>query len=316
MQAPTNGGAWPHTPVLYQQVLSALNPGAGSRIIDGTVGAGGHAWGLLDASNPDGLLLGLDRDPQALALAEQRLEPFGQRVVLRQGNYANMQKFAATLGWEHVHAVLLDLGLSSMQLDQAERGFSIRRDGPLDMRFDPGQVTSAEDLVNESPSEELEQIIRTFGEEPRARRIVRAIVAARPIRTTSELANIVAGAVGGAGRRIHPATRTFQALRIAVNEELENLSQGLEQALTLLVPGGRLAVISFHSLEDRIVKLTFRRESQDCICPPRQPVCTCDHHARVRVLTKKPIGPDDEEIQANSRARSARLRVAARLPLA
>lgn len=316
MQAPTEGGAWPHTPVLYQQVLSALDPGAGSRIVDGTVGAGGHAFGLLAACGPEGLLLGLDRDPHALSLARQRLKPFGERAILRQGNYAQMHTYVAALGWADVHAVLLDLGLSSMQLDEAERGFSFMRDGPLDMRFDPGQMTSAQDLLNESPKEELEEIIRTYGEEPRARRIVRAIVDARPIRTTSELASIVAGTVGGAGRRIHPATRTFQALRIAVNDELENLKEGLEQAVNILAPGGRLAVISFHSLEDRIVKVALRRESIDCICPPRQPVCTCDHEARVRILTKKPIVPDEDEIQINSRSRSARLRVAARLPLA
>lgn len=306
----------PHRPVLYQQVLSALRPRAGGRYIDGTVGAGGHAGGILDASGPDGLLLGIDRDPAAIALAGSRLDAFADRIHLRQASYAAMKDLAAELGWERVDGILLDLGLSSMQLDDRERGFSFREEGPLDMRFDPSQPTRAGDLVNNLPEGELADLLWRFGEERRSRAVARAIVAARPLHTTAELAAVVGRAVGRSGGRIHPATRTFQALRIAVNGELSELEKGLAQSIDLLLPGGRLAVISFHSLEDRIVKQFFKRESRDCICPPDQPVCTCGHVASFRVLTKKPIRPDEQEQTENPRARSARLRVGERLDLA
>jgi len=284
--------------------------------MDGTVGAGGHAAGLLEASTPDGLLLGLDRDPQALSIAAQRLSPFGERVTLRQTSFARLAHAAAEAGWETVDGLLLDLGLSSMQLDSAGRGFSFRLDGPLDMRFDPAQALSAADLVNDLPVRDLAEILRRFGEEPRAWQVAQAVVAARPLLSTTQLAEIVAQASGRTRSGIHPATRTFQALRIAVNDELAALHDGLEQALTLLAPGGRLAVISFHSLEDRQVKEFIRRESRDCVCPPEQPLCTCGHHATLRMLTRKPLRPDEAEIRRNPRARSARLRVAERLPLA
>jgi len=284
--------------------------------MDGTVGAGGHAAGLLEASTPDGLLLGLDRDPQALSIAAQRLSPFGERVTLRQTSFARLAHAAAEAGWETVDGLLLDLGLSSMQLDSAGRGFSFRLDGPLDMRFDPAQALSAADLVNDLPVRDLAEILRRFGEEPRAWQVAQAVVAARPLHSTTQLAEIVARASGRTRSGIHPATRTFQALRIAVNDELAALHDGLEQALTLLAPGGRLAVISFHSLEDRQVKEFIRRESRDCVCPPEQPLCTCGHHATLRMLTRKPLRPDEAEIRRNPRARSARLRVAERLPLA
>jgi len=284
--------------------------------MDGTVGAGGHAAGLLEASTPDGLLLGLDRDPQALSIAAQRLSPFGERVTLRQTSFARLAHAAAEAGWETVDGLLLDLGLSSMQLDSAGRGFSFRLDGPLDMRFDPAQALSAADLVNDLPVRDLAEILRRFGEEPRAWQVAQAVVAARPLLSTTQLAEIVAQASGRTRSGIHPATRTFQALRIAVNDELAALHDGLEQALTLLAPGGRLAVISFHSLEDRQVKEFIRRESRDCVCPPEQPLCTCGHRATLRMLTRKPLRPDEAEIRRNPRARSARLRVAERLPLA
>ncbi|MGA9531885.1 MAG: 16S rRNA (cytosine(1402)-N(4))-methyltransferase RsmH [Anaerolineales bacterium] len=302
-----------HTPVLYQQTLSGLRPHSGGRYVDGTVGAGGHAAGVLKRSAPDGSLLGLDRDPRALELAAERLTEFGDRVHLVEASYERMEQVAQELGWEAVEGVLLDLGLSSMQLDAAERGFSFRLDGPLDMRFGPGVGRTAGELVNGLAEDELAAILRDFGEERGARRIARAIVAARPLKTTTELAHVVLSSLGRSGGRIHPATRTFQALRIAVNDELGALERGLEAALRLLSPGGRLAVIAFHSLEDRIVKQFMRRESQDCICPPEQPICTCDHKAQLRLVQRKPILASDEEIERNSRARSARLRVAEKL---
>jgi 16S rRNA (cytosine1402-N4)-methyltransferase len=268
---------------------------------------------LLEASAPDGELLGLDRDPHAIEIAAARLAGFAGRAHLRQASFADMGNCTAELGWEAVDGILLDLGLSSMQLDDPSRGFSLRLDGPLDMRFDPRQVTTAEELVNGLPERELADVIARFGEEPRARRVAKAIIAARPLRTTLELAQVVARAVGRQGGRVHPATRTFQALRIAVNDELEMLQAGLAQALQILRPGGRLAVVAFHSLEDRIVKQVMRRESRDCVCPPGQPVCTCGHRAAIRVVTPRPIRPESDEVRANPRARSARLRVAERL---
>ena len=307
------GAPGSHTPALYHAVLSALQPSAGSRYVDGTLGAGGHAAGILEASSPDGELLGLDRDPSALALAQERLQIFGPRARLRHGSFAEMTSFAHELGWSTVNGVLLDLGLSSMQVDDPQRGFSFRGNGPLDMRFDPGQSLSAEDLVNGLSLKELEGILVRFGEEPRARRVAKAIVGARPLHTTGELAEVVARAVGRTRGRIHPATRTFQALRIAVNGELDALEVGLQQAVALLAAGGRLVVISFHSLEDRMVKDFMRRESMDCICPPGQPVCTCGHRATLRLVTRRPVRPGEEEVRANPRARSARMRVAERL---
>ena len=305
-----------HTPVLYQRVLSALNPCAGARYIDGTLGLGGHALGILEASAPDGQLLGIDVDPIALSKAKKRLAHFGDRAHIQQGNYAEMANHATSLGWDQVDGVLLDLGFSSLQVDDPERGFSFQTEGPLDMRFDPSQSTTAADLVNQLPEGELAEIIAHYGEEPRARRVARAIVRGRPLRTTLELAEVVANAAGRTRRGTHPATRTFQALRMAVNMELATLESGLVQAVGLLAPGGRIVVISFHSLEDRIVKRYFRQESRDCVCTPEQPVCTCEHHARVEIKTRRPIRPSEAEIDANPRARSARMRVAERLALA
>jgi 16S rRNA (cytosine1402-N4)-methyltransferase len=306
-----------HTPVLYQAVLSALQPRAGSRYVDGTLGAGGHAGGVLELASPDGLLLGLDRDPAALDLASARLERFGTRLTLRHGSFADLGQHLAAVGWPSVQGVLLDLGLSSMQLEAPDRGFAFRLDGPLDMRFDPGQPSTADDLVNQLTERELADLLWRWGEEPQSRRIARAIVAQRPLDSTLELASVVARAAGHRpGQRIHPATRTFQALRIAVNDELAALEAGLEQAVGVLAPGGRLAVISFHSLEDRIVKHFLRAEAKGCICPPQQPVCTCGRQARLRVVTPRPIRPDADEMEVNPRARSARLRVGERRGLA
>jgi 16S rRNA (cytosine1402-N4)-methyltransferase len=301
-----------HIPVLYQEVLTGLQIKPGGSYIDATVGGGGHASGILMASAPDGELLGLDADPMAVALAGERLAEFGKRVTLSQGNFADLEEIALEHGFCPVDGILLDLGLSSLQLEAAERGFSFQLDGPLDMRFDPSQTTTAADLVNDLSVEELADILSRYGEEPRSRRIARAIVAERPINTTGELAALVERTVGRR-RRLHPATRTFQALRVAVNGELECLAEALPQTLRLLTSGGRLAIISFHSLEDRKVKRFFRNEARDCLCPPEVPVCTCGHRATLGIVTRKPIRPSAEEVAANPRSRSARLRIAYRL---
>jgi len=302
-----------HEPVLYQAIISALRPRDGGFYVDGTVGAGGHAWGILEASSPGGRLLGLDVDPQALDQARERLSPFGDRVTLAQASYTTLGLQLETLGWDSVQGILLDLGVSSLQLDTPERGFSLRLDGPLDMRFDPRAGICAADLINNLSEDELADLIYSYGEERRSRQVARAIVAARPLQTTGELKEVVTKVVGKGQSRVHPATRTFQALRIATNEELKALEKVLPQAMAALSPGGRLAVISFHSLEDRIVKRFFRQESMDCVCPPEQPHCACNHRAVLRLVTRKPIRPEQAEIAANPRARSARLRVAEKL---
>jgi len=280
--------------------------------VDGTLGGGGHAAGLLAGSTPNGLLLGLDVDPQALALAQQKLAAFGERVWFRKAAYTSLPQHLADLGWNSVDGILLDLGASSMQFDTPERGFSFLTDGPLDMRFDPGKPLTAAEIVNEWPEMELSDTLFRYGEEPAARRIARAIVKKRPVGGTLELAAIIEKVVPR--RRFHhPATQTFQALRIAVNDEMESVEKILPMAVQALDRGGRLAVISFHSLEDRIVKDYFRRESRDCICPPRQPVCTCGHKASIKEINHRPITPTEEEINRNSRSRSAKLRVAEKL---
>jgi 16S rRNA (cytosine1402-N4)-methyltransferase len=302
-----------HLPVLYNEIIHAMQPHREGLYIDGTLGAGGHAWGILQASNPDGLLLGLDVDPQALSLAREKLAEFGERAILVRASYSNLLQQMAILAWRQVDGILLDLGLSSMQLDTQARGFSFQTEAPLDMRFDPDGKVCAADLVNNLDEIELAELLYRYGEERRSRQVARAIVNARAIQTTTQLAQVVAGATSGGKSGIHPATRTFQALRIAVNGELEALEEVLPQTLTALTPGGRLAVISFHSLEDRMVKQFMRMESKDCICPPRQPVCTCGHKATLRDLTVKPVRPQEEEIKNNPRARSARLRIAERI---
>jgi 16S rRNA (cytosine1402-N4)-methyltransferase len=319
-----------HTPVLYETVLAHLALGPDSRVIDGTLGGAGHASGLLQATAPTGRLLGLDRDPAAIARARERLAPFGQRAVLVQSSFAELDAVARTHDFAPADGVLLDLGLSSYQLAAPERGFSFVKDGPLDMRFDPAQGLTAADLVNQSSVEELANILYRYGEERQSRRIARAIAEARPIERTGQLAEVIARAktrgsrrrtvrpgsrrsVRPGSRRVHPATQSFQALRIAVNDELGALEAVLPQAEGLLRPGGRLAVISFHSLEDRLVKRFFRRQAKSCICPPQQPVCNCQHEATLRVITRKPLRADEDEVARNPRARSARLRVAERL---
>lgn len=308
-----------HIPVLFQEVLAGLQVRPGGWYIDATLGAAGHASGILGASAPDGRLLGLDADPEAISFARQALEPFGERATLRVADFRRLQAVARAAGFAPVDGVLMDLGISSRQLANATRGFAFSRTGPLDMRLDPSQGRSAADLVNHLAEGELADLLWRYGEERRARRIARAIVEARPLDTTTQLAELVARVVERGSRpgrrqeRIHPATRTFQALRIAVNGELDALSSALPQALSLLRPGGRLAVVAFHSLEDRLVKRFYQQEARDCICPPDMPVCTCQHRATLRVLTRKPVRPTPEEIAYNPRSRSARLRIAERL---
>jgi 16S rRNA (cytosine1402-N4)-methyltransferase len=307
-----------HVPVLLDEVVDGLQVGPGDRVIDATVGGGGHAYEILVASAPDGRLLGLDRDPAALAVAADRLAPHGDRFDLVHTSFAHLKEAAQAHGFADarssmVDGVLFDLGLSSLQLADADRGFSFMADGPLDMRFDStSSGPTAADLVNNLSAEDLANLIYRYGEEHQSRRIAGAIVEARPLRTTRELVEVIEEAVGRRRGRLHPATLTFQALRIAVNEELAAVRAALPQAVELLAPGGRLAVIAFHSLEDRIVKRFMRRESKDCICPPELPICTCDHRASLDVVTRKPIRPTEEEVVQNPRSRSARLRVAER----
>lgn len=303
----------PHRPVLYKEIIHALQPHSPGRYVDGTVGAGGHARGILEACAPDGRLLGLDLDPQALALARETLAPYGGRVRLVQASYVTLAHQLTALGWQAVDGVLLDLGVSSMQFDTPERGFSFVQDGPLDMRFGPQALHSAEDLVNDLSQDELADLIFRYGEEREARRIARAIVSARPLHTTRELAAVIEKASPRRGGRLHPATRTFQALRIAVNEELAAVEKVLPQAAAGLGSGGRLAVISFHSLEDRIVKDFIRRESKDLVNPPYERIYEVERMATLKDLTRKPITPAADEIEANPRARSAKLRVAEKM---
>jgi 16S rRNA (cytosine1402-N4)-methyltransferase len=252
----------------------------------------------------------LDVDPQALHLAQERLSGFGERAILFESSYVTLKEQLDAIGWGAVDGILLDLGVSSMQLDTPERGFSFQTDAPLDMRFDPKNPVRAADLVNSLSEDELADLLYQYGEEKRSRQVARAIVRARPLETTRDLAEVVARATRGGRPGMHPATRTFQALRIAVNGELQAVKEVLPQAVDALRQGGRLAVISFHSLEDRIVKEFFRRESRDCICPPRQPVCTCGHKAKLVEVVRHPVQPQPEEIAENPRARSAKLRVA------
>jgi 16S rRNA (cytosine1402-N4)-methyltransferase len=310
-----------HLPVMVDEVIASLAIGPGSSVADCTVGGGGHAERILEATSPHGRLLGLDADRAAIAEATSVLAKFGDRVVLRHANFESIYDAAIDAGMAPLDAVLFDLGLSSYQLADPRRGFSFAADAPPDMRFDETSGVSALELIDRSSERELAGILATFGEERRAGRIAKAIVAARAegrLVTAADLASVVAAAApsrpGGADAgRIHPATRTFQALRIAVNREVEVLSAGLAGALAAMHPGGHLAVIAYHSLEDRIVKRFIARESRDCIEDPKPPVCTCGHRAQLRAVTKGVITPGPEEVRRNRRARSAKLRVAEKL---
>lgn len=300
-----------HVPVLLDAVLEALRPAR--RLIDGTLGAGGHTAALLEAGVESAL--GLDCDLTALAIARQTLSPYGERVQIVHASYADMVAEAHRIGWSTADSILLDLGLSSMQLDTAERGFAFMQDGPLDMRFNQrSDRPTAAELVNYLEESELADLFYKYGEDPQGRRLARAIIAKRPYQTTRELAAVIEAALPRRkGDRIHPATRAFQALRIAVNDELGIIERVLPQTIDLLAPGGRLAVISFHSLEDRLVKQAFRLASTDCICPPKTPVCVCGHQSSVRLVNRKPIMATEVEIQTNPRSRSAKLRIVEKL---
>ncbi|MHB8771702.1 MAG: 16S rRNA (cytosine(1402)-N(4))-methyltransferase RsmH [Syntrophales bacterium] len=307
-----------HRPVMVTEVVAALRPRAGAVVVDGTVGGGGHAEAILESTAPDGILIGIDADGEALAAAGRRLARFGKRAILVKGNFADMEGILAEQKIGTVDGILLDLGVSSHQLDSPERGFSFSQEAPLDMRMDRSRPKSAADLVNSLPWEELARIIKGFGEERMAGRIARAIVAERnrsPIRTTTALAGIVVRTLppGTERQKIHPATRTFQALRIAVNDELTSLRRAIEDGTERLKPEGRFSIISFHSLEDRIVKNAFRAGEKGCTCPPDLPVCGCNGKPKLRVITRKPVTPGDEELGSNPRARSAKLRTAERI---
>jgi len=303
-----------HTPVLRDEVVRLLTPRPDGVIVDGTVGLGGHAEALLEAA-PTARLIGIDRDPEAIDRARERLARFGSRVTLVHGNYRDLDRLLDELGVDRIDGLLLDLGVSSLQLDDASRGFSFRLDGPLDMRADPTSGPTAAEWIASAPQTEIAEVLASYGEERYAKRIARAIDEARrrePIATTAALAEVVRAAVPASYRRgrIDPATRTFQAIRIRINGELDALEGGLRAGFDRLARGGVLVVISFHSLEDRIVKRFLREKAADCVCPPELPECVCGKRVEAEILTKRPVAPTPTEVEANPRARSAKLRAA------
>ncbi len=305
-----------HRPVLLDEIVKQMGMIPPGLLIDATVGMGGHAEALLQAL-PECRLIGIDRDADALELADLRLSRWADRLELSHHDHRRLPELAADRGWAPISGVIADLGVSSLQLDTDERGFSFMRDGPLDMRMDRRQQRTAADLVNRLPYADLRSLIRDYGEEKHASRVARAIAQARdtaPIISTTELANVVSEALPHRGaRRIHPATQTFQALRIAVNDELGGLYEFVLATARLLIPGGRLAVVSFHSLEDRLVKRAYRYLASDCECPPGIPQCACDKRAEVRLVGRRPLRASEAEVATNPRARSARLRVLERI---
>jgi 16S rRNA (cytosine1402-N4)-methyltransferase len=302
-----------HKPVLLNEVIEALSPQPGQRYVDCTLGNGGHAEAMLERILPGGQLLGIDADPESIEISRHRLGNYTKDIVLINDNFSNLEMICKENGFIPVQGILFDLGLSSAQLDNAERGFSFQQYGPLDMRFDPAQETTAADIVNTFSEKDLTEIIKSYGEERYSKRIARYIVNSRPINSTTQLVDIIKEATGGYRTKIHPATRTFMALRIYVNRELENLSTALKQTINCLSHGGKLVVISYHSLEDRIIKQFMLTESKECICPPSLPVCQCGHEASLRIVTRKVITSSQSEIKTNPRSRSAKLRVAERL---
>ena len=303
-----------HIPVMVKEVIEALNIRPGARYIDCTLGCGGHAASIVERCLPGGQLLGIDADPNGINIAQINLGVYHDSIKLVNDNFVNLQAICQQYSFmvPPIKGILFDLGLSSLQLGDNVRGFSFQKDGPLDMRFGPSQTMTAADIVNNSSETELARIIWTYGEEIYSRHIAHQIVLSRPLETTLQLAQSVERAVGSRRGRIHPATKTFQALRIAVNQELENLELALKQAVNLLDFDGRLVVISYHSLEDRIVKQCMQREAKDCICPPETPICVCGHKASLNLINKKVIKPSPAEIESNPRSRSAKLRVAER----
>lgn len=301
-----------HEPVLIKEVLAQLQPRPGQNFIDGTIGGGGHAEKILDRTGPDGRLLGLDWDAAALKRTKERLKKYSKRLVLEDSSYINIKKLAYDRGFYKVNGVLLDLGLSSDQLQNSGRGFSFQVNEPLDMRFSLENELTAAMIVNSWPAEKLENILREYADERWARKISLAIAAKRlvtPIKTTMELVGLLIKVLPRAKSRIHPATKTFQALRMAVNNEISNVKIAIKDIVEMLEPGARLAVITFHSVEDRAVKHFFKEQSRDCLCPPEIPECRCGHKAQIKLITTKPIVPTDEEISQNFRSRSAKLRV-------
>jgi 16S rRNA (cytosine1402-N4)-methyltransferase len=308
----TNRSASSHTPVLLSEALKALAVQPGGRYIDCTLGSGGHAAAILDHSSPGGQLLGIDADPYVIKIAKERLQHYKDSILLVNDNFVNLQAICIKYDFFPVHGILFDLGLSSPQLNGSGRGFSFQHDAPLDMRFNPSQKITAADIINTTPEARLTNIIKTYGEEIHSHRIAREIVKERPIETTRELAQLIEKTIGRRGK-IHPATRTFQALRIAVNHELEHLETALKQAVDLLGYEGRLVVISYHSLEDRIVKQFMQKEARGCICPPGTPTCVCGHTPSLRLINRKVITPTETEIDINPRSRSAKLRAAERI---
>jgi len=302
-----------HTPVLVKEVTEALNVQPGKRYVDCTLGSGGHAAAILEKSLPNGQLLGIDTDPEAIKVAEIRLTDYTESSIFVNDNFVNLETICKQNDFLPIHGVLFDLGISSVQLDTAERGFSFQRDGPLDMRFGPAQELTGADIVNALPEDKLAQLIRIYGEERYSRQITRCIIRNRPINTTLELARIVGQVIGSRRGKIHPATRTFLALRIAVNRELENLVVALKQTINCLAYQGRVVVISYHSLEDRLVKEFMKRETRGCVCPPGILECKCEHVPGLKLISKKVITPFLGEIESNPRSRSAKLRVAERI---
>lgn len=305
-----------HVPVMAQEVVEFLKPEPHRRYLDGTLGGGGHTEQILLQSGPDGRVLGLDRDEQALEAARARLSGYGNRLIIRQANFARAKDILAEMNWHQVNGVIMDLGVSSHQIEAPDRGFSFQVDSRLDMRMDRRQPLDAFEIVNSFPVAGIEKILREYGEEPQARRIALAIAAERKrqaIETTGNLAAIVARVKGKRRQRHNPATQTFQALRIAVNRELESLCLFLENGYELLRPSGRMVIISFHSLEDRLVKTALRKWSRSCLCPPYAPRCQCGWYQKVRLLTKKPLVASRHEVEANPRARSAKLRAVERI---
>jgi 16S rRNA (cytosine1402-N4)-methyltransferase len=309
---PKSSSASSHTPVLLSETIKALAVQPGGRYIDCTLGSAGHALAIMEQASPGGQLLGIDADPDAIDRAREKLGSYRDAALLVNDNFVNLQSICIKHDFFPVHGILLDLGLSSTQLEGSRRGFSFQHDDPLDMRFSPEQKITAADILNTSPEERLANIIYTYGEEIQSRRIAREIINQRPIETTLQLTHLIENTIGRRGK-IHPATKTFQALRIAVNHELEHLESVLKQAVELLGYEGRLVVISYHSLEDRIVKQFIQKESRGCICPPETPVCVCGHTPSLKIINKKVIIPSATEIGLNPRSRSAKLRTAERI---
>ena len=302
-----------HIPVMVPEILKYLEVSSGGRYIDCTLGEGGHTKSLLEASNPGGEVLGIDADHEAIEVSKNRLEEYGERFIYDNSNFKNIKKIAMKSKFVPCHGILFDLGVSSLQLDKESRGFSFRRKAPLDMRFSINQTLTAQDVLNTFSESEIADILYQYGEERQSRKIAKLIIENRPLSNVDELSDLIKKNIRQTNYKINPSTKTFQALRIYINEELNSLSQALEQSLEILGVGGRMAVISYHSLEDRIVKNFFKKESKYCICPPNIPECDCGHFPKLKIITKKPVSPSQSEIDANKRSRSAKLRVVERI---